>query len=335
MEDLSKKSSRKFRRKLAGSDAETGYKFFAFLEQAKLRVWFDFLRISPSYGLAKKILTKKKLTKFEKELVPPYLDLVIENYKEMGDVWGCSFSRWEFQHKIMNTLKLSYLPKTICYLDMDDIDQQKKVAVEAVERFIENEWLAKNKEPCFITAFSFNNNFNEVRKYYWEMNATSESDYVIKEKLSNSMKNKDALNIQKSKLRWRNYRILRDLVVCKTHHPEYTTWQLAKKLKISMNHVYKIVEYENKKSLVGKNKDRLDVTQEKMIVNAIVGRYFRNAFLISENAAMGKFPLRDNKDVDFKSIKTQFNFQNLKEEIERLPKRPEKKGPNNFIFALN
>ena len=49
--------------------------------------------------------------------------------------------------------------------------------------------------------------------------------------------------------------------------------------------------------------------EEKMLVNAILGRYIRHAYLLAENAARGKSPcIEERYDVNEKKEKTYFDY---------------------------
>jgi hypothetical protein len=338
MNQNSSNSSRIHRRKIAGTRGEIAFYISQPVEKFKFRAWYDYLRISTSYNLAKKVANKNKLTDSEKSLIPPYFDLVLEAYQKYGDVWVNSFDEWQFKRDSLDSMQALHLPKTICYLDGDDLEEQKKKARKELDRFIEEIWKKKNKVPTYIAAFSFENSSTAIKDYHWEMAGVKSGDYVIASKLDSIRLNKNSglMILQKNRMRYRNLQILKKLVLLKARKPQLKTWQLAEQLKISMENVQKIINYENELKLVDKKKIKYDVTAEKLIINAIIGRHLRNAFLISENAAMGKFPTLDNDEVDLSKVKTYFNFEEIRREIKLLNirrKEEVKLTPQHSVFG--
>jgi hypothetical protein len=100
-------------------------------------------------------------------------------------------------------------------------------------------------------------------------------------------------------------------------------WQIAIRLKLNPIQTEKINAFEQQKAAAkaqGKKVDGLfEPVEEKLLINAVMGRYIRHAYLLAENAARGKFPCIDERYDEYgKKEKTYFDYsvilEGLKEE---------------------
>ena len=119
-----------------------------------------------------------------------------------------------------------------------------------------------------------------------------------------------------TKIRDRAIKISHQIIIAKAHNPKWKLWYIAIKLKLSPNQIEIIKKAEERKVQAKQRGEKLHpsqkATDEKLFVNAVVGRYIRHAYLLAENAARGKFPSLDEiYDDEGKKVKTYFDYARI------------------------
>ena len=129
--------------------------------------------------------------------------------------------------------------------------------------------------------------------------------------------------ILNTKLRDKAFEDIYKLVCLKAKNNKLTNWELAEQVGICSSHIGKIREAENQKIEAKRNGVKFDKSlseyDRKLIVNAVVGRHLRNAYILAENAAKGIFPSFENH-LGHKVRGTNFDFDAILKNLQRLQK---------------
>lgn len=278
-------------------------------------VWVRYLRISASYFLAKKF-SEGSLNKTDESNLPHDFDRVLATYRDFGDVWSEPPPVWsqrkrkelfEIKRRSVNLTKvLSLVPSQTPNLKNQEW-WIKKFLSEANE--------SGDYYPGRLYAISFKGNPEEIMR---EINIRIGLDLAYhRDKYSEHIE-APKYSLEINKVRGEILRQCLYLVRIKALRPEWKTWQLAAALDISKTNTEKILASEKYKETNGQHysgriPQAFRATTERQIVNAIIGRYLRNAFVLAENAARGRFPLQEDiLDETGKSKKTYFDFENLR-----------------------
>ena len=282
--------------------------------------WFHYLRISPSYCLAKKF-NEGTLTAAEMTELPVDFDKVLATYEDFGDVWAQPFSEW-WQERWRDLFEANVATpriRTLAYLQEGE-HEESDIIHKNLEKYLSSERPKTGFPATFIYAIPVNATKKRILEeisyaldiYKKNKNLTKNPKFVPKPKYS----------LEISKMRESALATCHRLITVKAQRPNWKLWQLADYLKICQFHTEKIVNAEKlKNEAIGANQ-KIDksknATYEKQVVNATVSRHIRHAFLLSENAARGKFPVLDEiMDRTENNTKSHFYYDYIREQLQK------------------
>jgi len=246
--------------------------------------------------------------------LPNEFEKVLNTYSDFGDVWKQPFREWgELRwRELFEANIVSPKIKTLAYLQEGE-HEESDIIIKNLEKYLNTERPRNGYPEAFIYAIPVHSTKKRILEevsYALDMYKKS-SKYNYKPKLV--IKPKYELQITRS--RDSSLQLYHKVVTVKAQRPNWKLWEIATYLKICKVHTDVIIESE--KNIGRKDRNATEIkyvtaVHEKQIVNATVSRYIKNALLLSENAARGKFPCMDKIDSS-KNKGIKFNYHNLSE----------------------
>lgn len=287
--------------------------------------WFYFLKISSSYQL----VTRYKRGEISLPATaeqPHGFDLILKTYDDFGDVWSYENSNIWMGEKwldLFNADRPEFRVNTIGNLLNGETGQNKTVQSQ-LKKYLEKDRVDLGCQPTLILAIPTNATKKDIMgEVAYAINSSKRgSDSTLIPKYINKPKYSCLIN----KIRKEELKNSRRIVICKANNPELTLWEIAIKLNINPSYSNKIKEAEQDLLNAKHAGNRLDksrkATHEKLIINAIMGRYIRRTFLLSENAARGNFPsIAEQYGNDNTKVKTFFDYPKIQQLLLEQNKR--------------
>ncbi len=264
----------------------------------RLKLWMEFLRISPSYGVAWDVISGKLPESQGRELVPD-LPSVLRVARDFGDVWSVTLEQHWQQHSFdLFGVQLAELDLKVVHVmqagqptDEYQLNQQVREFATHTRREMGNPLTVLVSVPIDMNRQDLVRLFGGMLTYFKEHREDFE-DELIPEPRYQISGNRHPLP---------SLRTLLELVYRKAGNPELTHRELAEALSI------------NRVSLdVVRNADRSrDKADAVNVINATVSRMLKQSIAIAENAARGKYPNQSDlniklKEIDFRAVVRRF-----------------------------
>jgi hypothetical protein len=279
--------------------------------------WFHYLRLSPSYQLAIRYRAGN-MSEEEKVNLPADFDLVLKTYDDFGNVWAVDYVTWTKTRwrDLFDANEVMPGIKTLAFLKEGQEHKEGEIEAKLTK------YLSKNRPQLrypktFIMAIPMYSNKNRMLdEVSFALDVYYEREAKEPPVIRPVPKPKYALLI--TKIRDRAIKISHQIIVIKANNPKWKLWYIAIKLKLSPNQTETIKKAEELRAEAKQRGEKLHpsqkATDEKLFVNAVVGRYMRHAYLLAENAARGKFPSLDEiYDEDGKKVKTYFDYPSIRQ----------------------
>lgn len=264
----------------------------------RLKLWSTFLRVSPSYHVARK-LQLGEITRDQAEQLVPDIDRVAAVMRDFGDVWSLNAQQfWEEKSYTLFGVNLSAPNLKVLHVMQEgaEIDETELFsAVSEFARYTRKEmgdpFTVVLSVPIDMNRAELINLFGGMITYFKNMRQDHERPDRPEPKYQLHHSRRQ-LKVLQQELKAINHRIERS---------NLSVWQLAIDLGISP---YYGDLLNNDKS------DKADVFVAKNTLTATMGRTLKYALLVSENAARGIFPSIDPNPnyiskLDFHSMKTE------------------------------
>ena len=273
--------------------------------------WFHFLRLSPSYQLATRFRSDE-LTEEDKHRLPNDFEDILKTYDDFGDVWANSYPIWtrdKWRHLFDANIVMPQA-KTLGLLREGQIDCDDQLETN-LKKYFDYDRPKIGYPMTIIMTLPIIGNKKRIMSEV-ELVLDKYDDFIKKSSpVRPAAKPKYALLI--NKVRERVIKLSHQIVIAKASYPDYRMWQIAILLKLNPTQTEKIKKFEQQKFAAKSEGKKLDgvfePVEEKMLVNAVLGRYIRHAYLLAENAARGKFPcIEERYDVNGKKEKTFFDY---------------------------
>ena len=255
--------------------------------------WFHYLRISPSYYLAKKF-NEGGLTSVEEAELPHDFEKVLATYEDFGDVWAQPFSEW-WQDRWRDLFEANVVTpriRTLAYLQEGE-HEESNIIYKNLEKYLNSERPRTGFPATFIYAIPVNATKKRILDEVSHALDIYKKSSTVNIKPQKVIKPKYSLEI--SKARETALKLCHQVITVKAQRPNWKLWQIASHLKICRFHTEKIIKAEKLKNDAKisnlKPNSTTRAIYEKQVVNATVSRHIKSAFILSENAARGKFPL--------------------------------------------
>jgi hypothetical protein len=255
----------------------------------RLKLWMEFLRISPSYAVAWDVISGKLTETQASELVSD-LPSVLKVAGDFGDVWSVTPEQhWQDHSFRLFGVQLAELDLKVVHVmqagqptDEYQLNQQIREFATHTRREMGNPLTVLVSVPIDMNRQDLVRLFGGMLTYFKEHREDFDDELIPEPRYQISSNRHPLLAL----------RTLLELANRKARNPELTHRELAEALSI------------NRVSLeVVKNADS---TREKAdainVINATVSRMLNQGIAIAENAARGRYPDQHGVEVELKKI---------------------------------
>lgn len=245
-------------------------------EVAYYMLWFEFLKLSPSYNLARK-MRAGELTDAEKGTLPADFATVLGVYDDLGDVQPMLFRKWWVETAIKFFGYQGDKPRVmqVSELQFDSIDQAGKAAAET-SAYVDGAWTKQGAQSTVVLAIPVGLPKAHIAKQV----------AALVEKFPEAHRNR-ASNPPKYQLirRKLNSESLFKYIMClwlRARLPKTALWRIGARAKVSSMYSGRL-DFDAK---VPRHQQTDDRTALKILTSRAISR----SIMISENAARGIFP---------------------------------------------
>lgn len=270
-------------------------------------LFFEFLRLSPSYELARKS-RQEGLTDVEKASLPSDFDQVLATYDMLGDVQRILFRQWWLKRGLKafgnpyNKPKVHPIKRLPANQNLSLND-----CSEAVHTYLSDIRAGEGLNPALLVSIPLGRRKTEVLKQV--------------SKLLDQYAEADASALAKPPLafvgkRMHVMKLVNDLSVLtiKAAKPKWELWRLGAYTKISKTYSPLLDPNSSRKVIDHNNRT------ERELMAKITYRTLKRAEAIAENAARGRFPTDapvEQSHFDYDQIRKRNKQKNLWERQER------------------
>ena len=251
---------------------------FHYEKSLPYRLWYEYLRLSPTYFLAHKYRTSFEggLTEKEKEMLPDDFDEVLKTYDAFGDIYEYPFRMWWATWMRKSHLfgepsaKLVAIP--IAYVPENHETNREACKIE-LDKYLDFTHPFIGRPSYMLIAVPLNGKRADILK-------------AVSEKIDD-----DYLQSLKATYKLHGERFQHDtlttglrLLYYKARDPELALWRLGVRAHVSER-------YADLDTLVTKIPHYM--IEETQVLENITSRMLNNTINVMENAARGKFPCKD------------------------------------------
>lgn len=240
--------------------------------QALYMYWFEFLKLSPSYQLARK-KRLGTLTAMEKKRLPKDFAQVLKIYDDFGDVHQELFKPWWIKRglALMGTPSKSPKPQSITTLS---ITQNHKNYIQNIEHYISNDWKEIGEPNTMLLAIPLNIKRSRLMKEITQILSDSITNKPTQTKAKYQLiQKKTHLNSLKVGIKVLWLRALR---------PDADLWRIGAESGVSKTYSREVDPKATKKTTL--------TSQARQMLTIVTSRALLNATMVAENAARGIFP---------------------------------------------
>lgn len=260
-------------------------------------LWFQYLRFSPSYLLARKARAIG-LSKQEKKALPKDFDRVLKTYDLLGDVHNTVFRYW-WERNSYEVFGVPYeKPVAQVISVIEGCKKSKKQYQEDFARFLDSESKRKSMGNSLVLSIPLDGNqtqsLNQIKRYLLQYKHLQQPNpREIKPKLSLQGQRFNANALIKGF----------GLLMFKAAFPDMENWRLGVNAKLSDSYSPALNHRAKRQT-----KDAIEAG-DRILMGKITYRSLQKYQLIAENAARGRFPCSDALDMapfDWASLNIQY-----------------------------
>lgn len=242
--------------------------------QGYVMLMFEYLRLSPSYELARKARTGK-LTATQKRMLPDDFDLVLKTYDEYGDVSKISFANWWASTGI-NLYGSEYIkPQVRQIANIEKNEEYEPGFAKALEQYFKSFRRHEGSGRALILAIPLGMPKRAILKEVTRMiNKTGVTAPPRAQKSKRSLTAK--------RLRSKPLFIGLNLLWAKAQNPDWVNWRLGIAAKVSPTNAVGLD--------INAKKASAKTVDQRNNMTVLTSRALKKAQYIAENAARGRFP---------------------------------------------
>lgn len=243
------------------------------------RLWFGFLRISPSYELARRYRTGDVS---RSAALPADFETVLAVYDDLGDLSSIRFAEWwrgvGFQHFGYEGQKPELVRLGV--LSYDDDDDQLMRMRSSVRDYLTEEWRDQGQPTAIVAAIPVGVPKAQIMKQIAAMlgGIAREEREHERQLVGRSVK----YGLVQAKLHQRSVGQYLDTMLAKARSPSSTLWQIGALANLSYTHSRWLDP-----TATPTGKDQTDARDRLKILTS---RALHRGHMIAENAARGIFP---------------------------------------------
>lgn len=256
----------------------------------RFQMFFEYLRISPSYNLASEC-------KNEAEFIKALGDKgkakrVWKTFQDIGDVYGIFYRDWWLKHglKLFGIHSAKPITKNVMRLKHD---QDNKNHLQNLIQYLDTDYLKQGKPDSLLVSIPLGQKRVKIMKQLKLL-----LDEAYKEPVYQA---RSLYQLSKNKMQYRRLLGGLRLVYFQCYKPKDALWRVASRAKIS--HSHGMLDPDKKE------KDRT-LNEHKKVLTFMASRLMADTLVIAENAAQGNFPSMDETSV--KSFDTVYLGQKIK-----------------------
>ena len=297
------------------------------------KLWIDFLRISPSYEKARKAINGETDCGSLTQSIGEF-DVVLRTFNDFGDVWRAmpsAVDQWTQKKLFQATLLDPNVREiaAIAAMDIGDREQINNKMTEYLDSIRPNSGMHGSlilaipphlsKRDLLVQISNLLNTYHRIHEEHDEITPKPKAKYEC----------------QVSKLREAAIRQSLEAVILRADNPNWPIWKIGAALNL---HPIAAQDIENAEALIEtipEGRKRLNKKDNaagaKILMNSLVSRCFKRAFLLSENAAKGKFPCVDAiLDTNGEKLEAHFDYETIHKKLTAYrEKYPELIYPEN------
>ena len=242
--------------------------------QGYVMLMFEYLRLSPTYELARKSRFGK-LTAAQKRMLPDDFDLVLKTYDEYGDVSQISFANWWARTGI-NLYGSEFIKPQVRQIANIEKDEEYELGfAKALEQYFKSFRKHEGSGRALILAIPLGMPKRAILKEVTRMiNKTGVTAPPRAQKAKRSLTAK--------RLRSAPLFIGLNLLWAKAQNPDWVNWRLGVVANVSPTNANGLDP--NVKKVSAKTVD------QRNNMTVLTSRALKKAQYIAENAARGRFP---------------------------------------------
>lgn len=243
------------------------------------RLWFGFLRVSPSYELARRYRSGELR---QPAVMPADFETVLAVYDDLGDVSSIRFVEWwrgvGFQHFGYEGQKPELVRLGV--LSYDDDDDQLMRMRSSVRDYLTEEWLDQSQPTAIVAAIPVGVPKAQIMKQIAAMlGGIAQEEREHERKLVGRAAK---YGLVQAKLHQRSVGQYLDTVLAKARSPSSTLWQIGALANLSYTHSRWLDP-----TATPTGKDQIDARDRLKILTS---RALHRGHMIAENVARGTFP---------------------------------------------
>ncbi|MFN3226624.1 MAG: hypothetical protein ACE360_10300 [Hyphomicrobiales bacterium] len=259
-------------------------------------LWYEFLRLSPSYELARLKTAGRKL---DKEALPADFEQVEQVYRSLGNVRRYDFDEW-WRKVGLNEFGISTEKPQVWFVGhTHKSDEDQWMIAEGVQDYLDNEWDTFGLPPTLFVAIPLNMSTDAILKDVQDLVAKRD----VGERAHITRAN---FKLAEGRFRAGAYREYYEYVKLKTIYPNYPYWKLPELVGGNGEDTTGLPLKKAKKA------DHLVDKHKKLSNHA--RRCVERARIMAESAARGLFPNHDKEKCphalpfDYKDIRKVFGL---------------------------
>ena len=242
--------------------------------QGYVMLMLEYLRLSPTYELARKYRTGK-LTAKEKKLLPSDFDQVLKTYDEYGDVSTVKFADWWTSTGIGLYGSEYIKPQVRQIANMEKDEVFEPGFTRALEHYFKTTRKHEGSGPGLILAIPLGMPKKSILKEVTRM--INQTGVTVPPKAQKAKRSLTAKRLRSAPLF-----IGLNLLWAKAQYPDWANWRLGVRAKVSPTNAVGL-DINTKKASAKTADQRINMT-------ILTSRALKKAQYITENAARGRFP---------------------------------------------
>ncbi len=237
--------------------------------------WFEFLRLSPSYQLARRVRSGERLSAKDKERLPADFDRVLEVYDDFGDVQRALFRPWWLKRGLA-LMGRTGEPPSVQQLGVIGAKgtQVSELIQQGISGYLEGAWAKQSKPDALVIAIPLTAERTKIMRSIRKLlNEHPSPKLGVPEPRYALLKGKTHISSLNFALKAVWHRAL---------DPERSLWRIGAEIRISPTFSEEVDPKARKKTL--------DTTYARKMLAILTSRAFSRGLMLAENAARGVFP---------------------------------------------
>lgn len=290
------------------ADAEFKTDHFHYEFSKPYRLWFEYLRLSPSYWLAHKHCTGYKggLTDIEKHNLPKDFDDVIRTYQHFGNIYQPLFRTWWINRGVhlfgapSRPLTVQPLIKVL----QPDL-QTEHQCITSVKRYLSEQSEIEGQHGFLMLAIPLTGKRSDLVKQMNQYILEADIQPIQRENSYRLPKDTPTYTLHGERFRYEAAHIGLRLLWTRAKERDLDPWQVGALARISKTHKFKDIfapardEYEK---------------HNRIVLGTLTNRKLRASIWIMENAARGRFSCQD--EIDIPKMNYQYLWQTIRRRMQ-------------------